>query len=454
MALQIGGPGADRLEGGPGDDELRGEGGNDLLFGEAGDDLLIGGPGDNLFEGAAGDDVIDNTDGANGSILFSSAESGVIADLRAGRVEDDGQGGADIIRNIVNVRSGSRFDDVFTGTDESNFLSGSIGDDELFGLGGRDFLIGGRGDDRMFGGDETDRFDSSERGNNFIDGGAAFDIVDYSAIFRQSVFVDLKAGEAVKHENGDRDTLVSIEGVVGSDQDDVLIGSSARERLIGGGGDDRISGGAGDDVMRGGAGDDIITVDDAGDIVIDRSVDPDTDRINTFVDFVSPEGADLLVGKFADKGLKLIGNRHNDSVTGSNLHDDGDRIDGFRGNDRLVGLAGDDFINGGAGNDRMFGNSGDDILRGGGGNDVLAGQSGADRFIHRPGDGADRVVDFDLAQDVLDLSAHSITDFAEFRGLLSNVNGGVQVSLDGGGAVLLSGVRAAQLQEDDVILVA
>ena len=53
-----------------------------------------------------------------------------------------------------------------------------------------------------------------------------------------------------------------------------------------------------------------------------------------------------------------------------------------------------DTLSGGGGNDRLFGGAGTDLLDGGTGADFLNGGAGDDRFIYRPGDGADVIFGF------------------------------------------------------------
>jgi hypothetical protein len=64
------------------------------------------------------------------------------------------------------------------------------------------------------------------------------------------------------------------------------------------------------------------------------------------------------------------------------------------------------IIRGGHGDDALSGGPGRDILSGGPGNDTLAGAGGVDQFVFGGVDtGADRITDFDLENDILDLSA-------------------------------------------------
>lgn len=56
----------------------------------------------------------------------------------------------------------------------------------------------------------------------------------------------------------------------------------------------------------------------------------------------------------------------------------GDKIDGSRGADVLLGFGGNDEINGGAGNDSIAGHSGNDLIDGGRGRDLIFGSTGRD----------------------------------------------------------------------------
>ncbi len=64
------------------------------------------------------------------------------------------------------------------------------------------------------------------------------------------------------------------------------------------------------------------------------------------------------------------------------------------------------IIRGGFGQDTLAGGAGDDVISGGGGDDQLTGAGGADRFVYGEVDsGRDRLTDFDVQRDCIDLSA-------------------------------------------------
>ncbi|WP_136635910.1 calcium-binding protein [Pseudooceanicola onchidii] len=73
--------------------------------------------------------------------------------------------------------------------------------------------------------------------------------------------------------------------------------------------------------------------------------------------------------------------------------------------DDLVGGGRDDLIWGNAGDDILTGGAGADIIAGGAGQDVLTGGDGADVFVFSADTGMDRVTDFQLGVDRIDVSA-------------------------------------------------
>ncbi|MNF65783.1 Leukotoxin [compost metagenome] len=107
----------------------------------------------------------------------------------------------------------------------------------------------------------------------------------------------------------------------------------------------------------------------------------------------------------------IIGTKKDDTiVTGSGS----DNIDGGSGDDAIKADAGNDTVEGGEGDDKISGGDGDDILVGRGGQDVLSGGAGDDVFAYlNLGDGADRILDYNAAEDdKLDLSAMLDSGFA------------------------------------------
>lgn len=275
-------------------------------------------------------------DGTRDRVDYRKSKEGVVASL----LDDAGTGGGAAGDTYTGIEGllGSRHQDYLQGDDGRNVLSGRAGDDVLYGMGGNDRLHGGTGSDRLFGGDGNDTLVGGA-GADMLVGGVGTDSANYHRS-DAAVTINLAAGTA-SGGHADGDVLNSIENLVGSRHDDVLIGDDGDNRIAGRDGDDEISGGAGDDRLLGGKGDDVL---DGG---------TGNDRLH------GGQGADTLTGGEGN-----------------------DRLHGGDGNDQLMGGAGNDRLHGGNGIDVLNGGDGDDWLNGGAGADVLDGGDGVDRATY------------------------------------------------------------------------
>ena len=197
--------------------------------GSAYNDKFIGGAGDDSFRGLRGSDTFDG--GGNlrqGDWLFYDNDHwyggnhGIAVNLQTsasglnikGTVRDS-FGALDRTINIENV-GGTRFNDSFVGSDVQNTFSGGEG---------RDTFDGGAGVDWVW---------------FFWNHGNA-----------QSVGVDINlsaANNQVRNDGfGNMETLISIENIVGSDQNDRIKGSTGNNLLQGALGTDTLTGGGGND---------------------------------------------------------------------------------------------------------------------------------------------------------------------------------------------------------------
>jgi Ca2+-binding RTX toxin-like protein len=313
VANIFGTPVDDILNGTASNDFLYGDAGDDTLYGFGGDDTLNGGPGADLLDGGANGPFLDMAD-------YSDSPYGVGVDLSTGTAVDgwgytdtlvgiegvigsayndvligdnnqnwftpgtgddgiyagggfdvvfyeygtpgavivnldqeyayklDGFGnviGTDILVN-VEAAHGSYYDDVITLTNGDSYAFGRAGNDQLYGLDGNDTLIGGSGNDYIDGGNgDFDQASFYDPGN---DGGGAA---------TSGAIVDLAAGFGIDGW-GDTDTLVNIEGVEGSQFDDLIQGDGNRNQLWGRNGADTLEGRGGDDFFVGGSGNDLI----------------------------------------------------------------------------------------------------------------------------------------------------------------------------------------------------
>ncbi|MFO1070615.1 MAG: calcium-binding protein [Geminicoccaceae bacterium] len=226
--------------------------------------------------------------------------------------------------NTINGTSGN---DVLIGDFSFDYIYGKGGNDSLFGLTADDSLFGGNGNDRLNGGD----------GNDLLVGGNGTDTADY-ANSTGGIYVDL-SGLFAKDGMGGIDTLLQIENINGSTQDDEIHTGGTNNTVWGLGGDDTIDIGGGNDRAFGGVGNDGIWLGDG-----------------------------------------------NDSAGGG---DGDDQVFGGGGNDSVAGGDGWDYLNGGGGADRMSGGDDLDILIGAEGNDSLSG--GGDFDYINGGDGSDKI---------------------------------------------------------------
>ncbi|MEC7257784.1 MAG: calcium-binding protein, partial [Pseudomonadota bacterium] len=204
-----------------------------------------------------------------------------------------------------------------------------------------------------------------------------------------AVIVNLDTRKATGgHASGD--VLSGIDGITGSNFDDVLTGQGAGNQinggrgndvidglggddvLDGGGNNDTVNGGSGNDIVRGGFGRDILS-GGAGADLIDGGNGRDLASYETSNAAVRIDlgGQERAFGGDATGDLLIsiedaIGSRFGDAIAGSAV---ANLLSGGDGNDILRGRAGNDTLNGDAGDDDLIGGAGNDQLDGGAGQD-------------------------------------------------------------------------------------
>jgi Ca2+-binding RTX toxin-like protein len=354
-----GGPGADVVAGGTGGDTIDGDAGGDALSGGGGEDLVsfFGAPAVtvNLTTGTATGEGSDTLSG------FENAEGG-------------GHGDALIGSAAVNVLNGRAGGDALAGGDE---------DDELQGGDGNDSLAGDGGDDQL-------------RGN----GGS--DTASYAGS-AGPVTIDLRSGTGTGQGS---DTLQGIENATGGASDDGILGTDQANVLNGGGGNDTIFGLHGDDDLRGSSGSDAVDAGGGGDTIAGGDGGDTLAGVTGSDVFLEgeqdgPNGADVIGGGSGRDLVSYAGRRNGVRVSvgargadgqkreGDQVGADVEKVRGTRGRDALVGngkrniligadgndllqgRGGIDRLQGGAGHDRLDGGPSNDVCRGGGGRDVL-----------------------------------------------------------------------------------
>jgi serralysin len=195
------------------------------------DDILTGNSNANILDGRKGFDTV---------IYYGNA---VIVDL-ANSSMNGGEAKGDKLISIEKVIANNKSDDILLGDKFDNCLVGTGGNDLLNGRGGTDILDGGEGNDTV----------------TYVDA-------------PNGVTANVSQGSVGQ---GDQlaDTFHSIENLIGSNYNDVLIGDAGPNILDGGKGEDKLIGAGGADTLRGGAGND--TLDGgAGNDVLDGGVGSD-----------------------------------------------------------------------------------------------------------------------------------------------------------------------------------
>lgn len=184
------------------------------------------------------------------------------------------------------------------------------------------------------------------------------------------------------------DTLYGFAGndtLTGNAADDQLLGGSGNDTLFGGAGDDKLDGGRGRDIMFGQWGNDIFRIDEAS----DQAVELRNGGIDTVISTVT-----FTLNEHIEH-LSLIGTSAS-TATGNNFANV---------------IVGNDSVN------RLFGGGGNDTLDGKGGSNTLTGGSGQDNFVFTRSDAINRITDFSVADDTIQLD-NAIFTALSFTGRL------------------------------------
>ena len=393
-----------------GNDYLNGGSGNDQLVGdfnnESGDDFLVGEEGDDEIVGGNGNDTVSYWDSPYKVIVNIDEEEGYSAEsietdfaINPGQAED-GYGTVDDFRATVKV---DVYDDVSqTVISETQNLSGQI--ENVIGSQHNDVIIGNSFDNQLIGNDGLDLF-IGNAGDDLFDGGNGVDTASYSRD-PGSVFVNLDETQGYDNPGGyfhssllsdrpvptdnepnfalasgsatdgwgDTDHLTSIENLIGSNFDDILIGNAQNNHIEALAGNDVLVGNAGDDVLNGNEGEDTVSYRRGPDSVVvsleDNRGEDGFGNVDQLVDIEH-----------------VIGSEFDDDITGNE-----------QANIIMAG-AGDDLVSARAGSDIMFGEEGRDALFGEQGDDFLVGDEEGDHLDG--GDGNDTASYFTATSEVI-----------------------------------------------------
>ena len=322
--------------------------------------------------------------------------------------------------------------------------------------------------------------------------------VNASAMTRGIIIVGNQKANSISAGSGD-DTVSGNTGndtVLGGEGNDILLGDAGNDKLYGNAGNDSLNGGTGNDTLYGGEGKDVfIHVADedyiydyvagedkikiakeyasitaaslsGSDVVFNVgnrgkiTVKDGKDKKITIVNYdgkvtssVYGGGKDLTLTKESKaavtvgsayqnadassraKAIKIVGNELDNTILGGSKNDS---LYGAAGNDSLVGNAGNDKLYGQAGDDTLVGGAGKDSLWGGAGNDSLWGGAGNDNFIYKPGEGTDKIFDYESG-DLLTILKSDGKAGGTFSNSVFN-NSTLTLTIKGGGSVIFDGV--------------
>ena len=394
------------------------------IAGSDNDDTLIGDDGDNFFRGFDGSDSYDGGGGTFDQVSYDGETGGSGAYVNLGVVDGSGfasgtdtYGNAESFKNIEVLR-GSQYGDHFIGDAGDNTFRGMAGNDILDGGGGfdavrydRDASRGGtsgvtvnlalgtatdgfgdtdtlisiesvRGsqyDDTLIGDGEDNEF-VGLGGNDMIDGGEGSDWAGYWPA-ESGILVDMKRelGQVVHDGLGGTDTLVSIEGIVGSTHDDTIVGNWSDNWYDGNDGNDRMIGGAGNEWLNGGDGNDLVDGGLGNDYMIGGAgadtfyVAPGTGQ-DEIEDFTFADGDRIDIQAFGYTSVADI------TDNGGSITPGTDTVIAF-GSGEQVTLYGFDISSLADPNEAFIFSGSANVVQGTNGDDLLFGTSGNDLYL-------------------------------------------------------------------------
>jgi Ca2+-binding RTX toxin-like protein len=356
-------------------------------------DVLTGNAARNIFRILNGADTVNGGAGIDVVDLYfddSIGGQGRLVELWANRAFDINgvQSQLDSIEDV----SGSNRNDTIVGSAGANALAGEYGNDLIFGGAGDDILSGFQGQDTLNGEDGFDiasfNYDPASIEDELASVGGNDPAFNWATINFNWIGVNanLATGLATGPD-GLVDTLISIEGLVGTLKNDTLVGSAGDNAFWGQSGNDTIDGGLGIDTVH------YDTWDAFGRNFVINGVNASIANGVT-VNLLTGQANDGVGGQDSLSGIEnVFGSNGADNIFGNGdanlfvLFDGNDTANGNGGNDTVFGFNGNDLIFGGAGNDQLFGEQDNDVLlgedgldtmNGGDGNDILYGWLGAD----------------------------------------------------------------------------
>lgn len=415
--------------------------GNDIVYDGAGNDLIYGGDGADRFFGGMGADHYDGGADHRDEVLYMYATTGLIIDMVDSQ-NSTGEAYGDTYVDIERVR-GTDFADIIRLADNVNAYDARAGDDTIYDAAGLETMKGGAGSDTfvlMAGDGQVDRVNDFTIGEDLLDVSAwgVSSLGDLSIAQRTDGNGALQSGLIVSYGldsvrldgltesdipslTGDSfiladgsgmppsdgtvtgtsgadlidTTFIDADGDLITDGGQIIMANAGDDTIYDGAGNDIIYGGDGDDVYFGGAGDDVLY----GGAGMDR--------------FYGGMGADIYDGGSDSRDEVLYMNAATgltiDMINAQNSTGEA-QGDTYISIERIRGTNFSDIIRLAEGVDVYDARGGNDIIYDAAGFEMMKGGAGADTFVLMSGDGQqDRVLDFTIGEDLLDLSAWGVS---------------------------------------------
>ena len=215
--------------------------------------------------------------------------------------------------------------DTLSGSEYRDHITGGPGADVIRGMGGADWLRGAGGSDTLYA-NGGDGYDPSSNlleggagndtlhpalGSDRLNGGSGTDTVSYAHLGASGRGIVINLADSTRSTGEARgDTFESIEKIVGSGGNDVLIGDGSANTLSGGAGKDRLISRGGADTLDGGAGtDEFYIFPGAGDVTINNY--EDHEDVFLCIDGVKikevPPGGGSIVYLLVDRTGRALG---------------------------------------------------------------------------------------------------------------------------------------------------
>lgn len=339
-----------------------------------------------------------------------------------------------LTRNIITTKG-----QFIVGTDGSqDYIFGTSDNEVIIGAKGADFIDGGDGDDVYF----YSIGDGRDTIHDFLDN----NVLQFGeGITQEDIILDISGG-------GNGAAVIQFKHSLTSFSPDVIyIKSNPFTGWIGNltlrfedGKEIDLAQGL---VFYGTENSDSITGTIYGDYIIGGS---GNDSLNgSILEFTIYQGQYFLAGS----SDTIIGGPGNDylSASGLNVY-----LDGGPGTDRLYGnrwFSGSSYLFGGTGNDSIYGIRGQNTLAGGEGNDILEGSSiwisNNIFIIERETSATDRIINFKVIYDKLDVSGIDVEKFSDLN--LSQNGKNVVLDLGNNNTYILENVSLTSLTPNNFI---